>query len=86
MDPTISGGFGNNFDWKGFHLNVFMTYSFGNKLRLSPDFSASYSDMTAMPKEFKNRWVMPGDEAYTDIPAIASRAPVARHALSEPWI
>ena len=72
VDATISGGFGNNFGWKGLHLNVFMTYSFGNKLRLSPDFSVAYSDMTAMPKEFKNRWVMPGDEAYTDIPAIAS--------------
>ena len=28
--------------------------------------------MTAMPKEFKNRWVMPGDENITTIPAIAS--------------
>jgi hypothetical protein len=26
-----------------------------------------------MPKDFKNRWVIPGDEAYTDIPVIASR-------------
>ena len=73
VDPTITGGFGNIFGWKGFHMNIFMTYAFGNKLRLSPDFAASYSDMSAMPKEFKNRWVMPGDEAYTDIPAIASR-------------
>ena len=72
VDATITGGFGNNLTWKGFMLNIFMTYSFGNKLRLSPDFSSSYSDMDAMPKEFKNRWVMPGDEAYTDIPAIAS--------------
>ena len=73
VDPTITGGFGNNFSWKGFHLNVFLTYSFGNKLRLSPDFSAAYSDMTAMPKEFKNRWVMPGDELVTTVPTIASR-------------
>ena len=29
--------------------------------------------MSAMPKEFKNRWVQPGDENITDIPAIASR-------------
>lgn len=76
VDPTISGGFGNNFSWKGLHLNVFITYSGGNKLRLDPVFSSSYSDQDAMPKEFKNRWVMPGDEAYTDIPAIASRRQV----------
>ncbi len=75
-DPTISGGFGNNFSWKGFHLNVFMTYSAGNKLRLTPTFASGYSDQVAMPKEFKNRWVMPGDEAKTTIPAIASRRQV----------
>ncbi len=73
VDPTITGGLGNTFDWKGFHLNVFMTYAFGNKLRLDPTFSASYSDLTSFTKDFKNRWVLPGDEAYTDIPAIASR-------------
>jgi hypothetical protein len=76
VDPTITGGFGNNFDWKGFHLNVFMTYAFGNKLRLDPTFRAGYSDLTSFTKDFKNRWVLPGDEAVTDIPAIASRRQV----------
>jgi len=76
VDPTITGGFGNNFDWKGFHLNVFLTYSFGNKLRLDPVFSSSYSDLTSFTKDFKNRWVLPGDEATTDIPAIASKRQV----------
>ena len=73
VDPTITGGLGNTFDFKGFHLNVFMTYAFGNKLRLDPTFRSSYSDLTSFTKDFKNRWVLPGDEAYTDIPAIASR-------------
>ena len=82
VDPTISGGFGNNFSWKGLHLNVFMTYSGGNHLRLTPTFASAYSDMKAMPKEFKNRWVMPGDEAYTDIPAIASR----RQVYEDPYL
>lgn len=70
-DPTITGSFGNVFAYKGFHLNVFMTYSFGNVVRLDPAFFASYSDLAAMPKEFKNRWTVSGDEKYTDIPAIA---------------
>jgi hypothetical protein len=73
VDPTFTGGFGNTFDWKGFHLNVFMTYAFGNKLRLDPTFGASYSDLTSFTKDFKNRWVLPGDELVTTIPAIASR-------------
>ena len=73
VDPPYTGGFGNTFRWKNWHANVFITYSFGNKLRLSQDFAASYSDLDAMPKEFKNRWVKPGDELFTDVPAIASR-------------
>ena len=76
VDPVSTGGLGNNFDFTGFHLNVFMTYSFGNKLRLDPVFAAGYSDLTSFTKDFKNRWVIPGDEAYTDIPAIASRRQV----------
>ena len=71
-EPTYTGGLNNMFRWKNWRLNVFITYSFGNKLRLDPVFAASYSDLAAMPKEFKNRWVQPGDENKTDIPAIAS--------------
>ncbi|MBO4660308.1 MAG: SusC/RagA family TonB-linked outer membrane protein [Prevotella sp.] len=71
-EPTITGGLNNMIRWKNWRLNIFITYSFGNKLRLDPVFSAAYSDMDAMPKEFKNRWVEPGDEKVTNIPAIAS--------------
>ncbi len=71
-EPTITGGLNNMLRWKNWRLNVFVTYSFGNKLRLDPVFSSSYSDQTAMPKEFKNRWVVPGDEKVTNIPVIPS--------------
>lgn len=71
-EPTITGGFNNTLSYKNWRLNIFITYSFGNKIRLDPVFSAAYSDMSAMPKEFKNRWAVPGDEAHTDIPTIAS--------------
>ena len=71
-EPTITGGFNNTLSYKNWRLNVFITYSFGNKVRLDPVFAAGYSDMTAMPKEFKNRWVQSGDEYITDIPTIAS--------------
>ena len=71
-EPTITGGLNNMLTYKNWRLNVFVTYSFGNKIRLDPVFSYAYSDMSAMPKEFKNRWVIPGDEKKTSIPAIAS--------------
>ena len=76
VDPTVVGSFGNTFTWKGFKLNVFFTYSFGNVLRLDPlcyVYGSSYSDLTASMKEMKNRWVVPGDEQYTTIPAIATK-------------
>ncbi|MDE6034218.1 MAG: SusC/RagA family protein, partial [Muribaculaceae bacterium] len=73
VDPPYTGGFGNNLRYKGFNLNIFFTYSFGNKLRLDPVFSSSYSDLTAMPREFMDRWVAAGDENITNVPTIASR-------------
>ena len=72
-DPTGIGSIGNTFEWKGLRLNVFVTGSFGNVIRLDPVFKSSYSDLTSMPREFKNRWTVPGDENITTIPVIASR-------------
>ncbi len=70
-DPTVTGSLGNSFKYKNWHFNVFMTYAFGNKVRLDPTFHSYYSDLSCMGKEFKNRWVVAGDENRTDIPAIA---------------
>ncbi|MDR2690885.1 MAG: SusC/RagA family TonB-linked outer membrane protein, partial [Dysgonamonadaceae bacterium] len=72
-EPTVLGSLANDFSWKSFRLNVFVTYSFGNKIRLDKAFYDEYSDLDAMPREFKNRWMKPGDEAVTNIPVIASR-------------
>lgn len=73
VDPTDTGGLSNLFRYKGLKLNVFITYSFGNVVRLNPKFSDEYSDLDAMPREFANRWVVAGDEKHTDIPVIATR-------------
>lgn len=72
-DPTDVGSLGNMFSYKGFKLNVFTTFSFGNVVRLDPVFKAEYSDLLALPKDFENRWVVSGDERYTNIPVIADR-------------
>ena len=73
-DPTVQGSFGNLFKWKGFTLNCFITYSFGNVVRLDPVFAGKYTDLTSMTKEFKDRWMVPGDEQYTNVPVILSKA------------
>ena len=72
-DPTDVGSFGNIFRYKNLTLNLFITYSFGNVVRLDPVFSSRYSDLSATPKEFNNRWIKPGDEKFTNIPVIASK-------------
>ncbi len=73
VDPTDVGSFGNVFKYKGVTLNVFITYSFGNVVRLDPVFKNEYNDLNSMPKEFANRWMVPGDENITTIPVIASQ-------------
>ena len=73
VDPTDIGSFGNIFRYKGITLNVYVTYSFGNVIRLDPVFKNEYNDLTATPKEFRNRWGVSGDEYRTNIPVIASK-------------
>lgn len=75
-DPTFTGSLGNIFNWKNFRLNLFVTYSGGNKLRLDPIFRVSYDDVSAMERDFNDRWVNSGDEAKTDVPVLASRRDV----------
>ena len=71
--PTDVGSIGNLFKYKGLSFNVLVTYSFGNVMRLPTSFKAVYdNDALALPKEFTNRWMQPGDEHRTNIPVIAS--------------
>ncbi|MCC6287290.1 MAG: SusC/RagA family TonB-linked outer membrane protein [Chitinophagaceae bacterium] len=70
VDPTINGGFSNTFNYKNLSLNIFITYQAGNKIRLYPAFRSVYVDLDAMPKEFLDRWEIPGDEAHTNVPSI----------------
>lgn len=73
VDPTIVGGFTNTFSYKNLSLGFHISYQAGNKIRLQPFYNGSYTDLDAMPNEFKNRWTLPGDEKLTNIPSIADR-------------
>ena len=82
-DPTFYGSLNNNFSfmgkWGRLNLDLFITYSGGNVIRLDPVFSYAYSDLAALPRDFKNRWMVAGDEAKTAIPTIASTNQVNRY-------
>ena len=73
VDPTMTGGFSNTFKYKNWDFNVFVSFQGGNKIRLDPKFNESYTDLSSSPKEFSNRWLLPGDETITKIPAIIDR-------------
>ncbi|WP_437920680.1 SusC/RagA family TonB-linked outer membrane protein [Sphingobacterium sp. LRF_L2] len=70
VDPTFTGGFYNQFSYKNFSFSALFTFAAGNWVRLQPTYSIDYNDYTAVSKDMVNRWIMPGDEAYTNIPAI----------------
>ena len=87
-EPTWNGSLGNTFSYdfgKGgkVALNVYITYSGGNKVRLDPVFRSGYSDLTSLPREYKNRWMTAGDEKVTNIPVIASRNQLDRYGSTD---
>jgi hypothetical protein len=77
IDPSIDGGFNNTFTiCNNLKIGVFLTYSFGSKIRLDNicyTWASTYNDLTASPREMMNRWVVPGDEKVTNIPVIANK-------------
>lgn len=73
VDPKYTGGLNTSLRWKGLSANIFFTFAAGNVLRLNPLFSANYNDSRAMSNEFKDRWVLPGDEKYTNIPSLSEK-------------
>lgn len=76
--PIAQGGMGTSLRWRNLTLNLFWSYSVGNKVRLNDLYSDS-GQRTPKPQdnlssELVDRWRKPGDEAHTDIPAISSEA------------
>jgi len=70
VDPTFTGGYYNQFIYKNFTLSALITFAAGNYVRLQPTFADAYSDMDALSRDITDRWIMPGDEKYTNIPSI----------------
>ncbi|WP_233454731.1 SusC/RagA family TonB-linked outer membrane protein [Hymenobacter negativus] len=69
-NPSIFGGLGNNFTYKGFDLDVFFRYSLGNKLMNITRQQMLRTDFLNNSTEILTRWQNPGDQ--TDVPRIAS--------------
>ena len=77
-EPYIQGGISNYFGYRNWGLSFNLTYSLGNKVRLLK-MASGYATACAYPqqnlrKEFVYRWRKPGDEKYTNIPALVTDA------------
>ncbi len=76
-DPVFTGSFSTNITYKKFSLMGNFSYSLGSKVRLFGLYQPIIYGVSAeanIRKEFTNRWMAPGDEDYTDVPAIISPA------------
>ena len=82
-EPNISGGLSNSFTYKNWDFSFFISFSAGNKIRLTPTYSSQYTDLDVFPREFVNRWIAPGDENITTIPTIASQSVLQSYGSNE---
>lgn len=77
-EPRGAGGLNNIFSYKNISLSVFLSFKFDYKIRLDDAFSPRYTDFSSLSKSFVNRWRVPGDEQYTDIPVILDQRVLER--------
>jgi hypothetical protein len=78
IEPNKSGVFQIRL-YDNWSLNVFIVAAGGNKVRLNPIYAEQYDDLTVFTKEFTNRWINAGDEAFTTIPVIADQRLIANY-------
>ncbi|MCB4809660.1 SusC/RagA family TonB-linked outer membrane protein [Tamlana sp. 62-3] len=73
-EPNLTGGLSNTFKYKNWDFSFFVSFSAGNKIRLNPAYKSEYTDLDVFPREFVNRWLVPGDENVTNVPVLASES------------
>ena len=83
-EPSMSGGLSTTLRYKSLRLNASFAYSLGAKTRLFGMYgtettngstvtnAAEIRSENNMSRDYLHRWQKPGDERYTDIPAIIS--------------
>ncbi|WP_420580974.1 SusC/RagA family TonB-linked outer membrane protein [Reichenbachiella sp.] len=69
-EPRGGAGLTNTFTWKGLSFSFLLSSKFDYKIRLNDVVQSNYTDFDALPAELANRWVVPGDENITNVPAI----------------
>jgi len=65
--PPLTGGFIQEWDYKGFFARVVLVFNFGHVMREYIPVPSRGIDYSIL---IKDRWRKPGDEAFTNIPAM----------------
>lgn len=78
IEPQVIGGLSNTFKYKDWEFSFFITMQAGNKIRLNPTFDPEFGDLNVFSKSYYNRWLNPGDEFKTDVPALPSQELIAK--------
>lgn len=73
IEPNVNSGLSNTFQYKNWELSFFITAQAGNKIRLNPSFDPAFADLNVFSNEYYNRWIAPGDEWRTEVPALPSQ-------------
>jgi hypothetical protein len=85
-NPDFTGGFTNNFSYKGFDLSAFFTFVQGNEIYnragvyQANSFGGGFDNQTT---EVLSRWQKPGD--ITNVPRVSLSYPTGQRASSR-WI
>lgn len=70
-NPTTFGSVIHNISWKQFSLSLFFTFKTGYFFRKPGlNYSSIIADNSAGHPEYRQRWQKPGDENFTNIPAL----------------
>lgn len=89
-EPNITGSINNTFTYKQWRLGTTFIFNFGAKTRLLRLFDGvsggrQFSSETNANRDLKNRWMQPGDENITNIPAIICGGDPAYENYSNNW-
>ena len=89
-EPSITGSFNTTFTYKQWRLGATFLYSAGAKTRLFRMFDGFSSGRVFRSevnanRDLLNRWMKPGDEERTNIPAIICGGSPHLDAYTKPW-
>lgn len=88
-EPDITGSINNTFTYKQWRLGFTLLYNIGAKTRLFRLFDGingnGYSSELNINRDLIDRWMKPGDEQFTNIPAVIGQGNPAYYYYNNHW-